>query len=124
LNQVKLSGFLVSDVTPHTLPNGGQMASALLKFAKTSSPVFVVAVAERVRQIIDFRKGDAIAITGKLALDPMTNRFVILLDVCGVWKMAADRPEFKYDNAKDDQSAAQSFYALKLHAQMARVPGR
>jgi hypothetical protein len=124
VNQCKLSGYIVSDVALHTLDNGGQLAAASLKFAKTSSPVFVVAVGERVRQLSGFRSGDAVAVTGKLTVDPTTNQFVIIVEVAGEWRMGTDRPGFKYDHAKDDQSAAEFFYATKRHASNARVRGR
>ncbi|HXE32794.1 MAG TPA: hypothetical protein VN087_02690 [Verrucomicrobiae bacterium] len=124
MNQCKLSGYLVSDVSLRNLDDGGQMAAASLRFAKTSNPVFVVAVGERVSQLSGFRSGNAVVVTGKLAVDPTTNQFVIIVDVAGPWKMGEDRAGFKYEAAKNDQSTAQSFYALKLHAQMARVPGR
>jgi hypothetical protein len=122
VNQVKLSGYLANDVALHTLDDGSEIAVTSLRFAKTSSPVFLVAVAERVRQIDVFGRGDAVAVTGRLTVDPTTNQFVILIDVAGPWKMAPDSG-FKYDGAKADQSVAARFYAMRSHAQNAQVKG-
>jgi hypothetical protein len=113
VNQCKLSGYLVNDPALHSLDDGLQMAVASLRFAKTSSPVFLVAVGERVRQIDNFRRGDPVAITGKLTVDPTTNQFIILIDVAGPWKMAPDHSGFKYDGAKAGQSVAARFYAMR-----------
>jgi hypothetical protein len=135
VNQVKLSGFLTSDVTLRTVGSRGQMAVASLQFARGSDPVFLIACDSRVRQIVDFRKGDPIAITGRIALYPGTQRFVILLDIAGPWKPATDRAGFDYDPTRADrtlreiqtpgqQDEAEFFNATKIHAKMARVPGR
>jgi hypothetical protein len=135
MNQVKLSGFLVSDVTLRTVGSRGQMAVASLQFARGSDPVFLVAVDARVRQIVDFRKGDPIAITGRLSIYPGTQQFVILLDIAGKWTPVTDRAGFDYDPARSDRTLreihtpgqsdeVEFFHAMKMHSKMARVPGR
>lgn len=104
MNQVKLSGFLLSDPVLRSVGSRGQMAVASLQFSRSSEAVSIVAVAARVRQIVDFRKGDAIAITGRLSIYPGTQRFVILLDVAGKWTLAPSRRGFEYDADKANRA--------------------
>lgn len=104
MNQVKLSGILASDVALRTIGSHRQIATASLSFSRSSDPVFLIAVDARVRQLTEFRRGDPVAITGRLVVYPRTQKFVILLDVAGRWKMATNRPAFDYDTNLADKT--------------------
>jgi len=104
VNQVKLSGYLASDVNLHTLGHGVRTAITSLEFSRNSGPILLCAAESRVRQLAEFRKGDAIAITGRLIVNPKTRRPAVLIDVAGPWKMAVNRRVFQYEEDRADKS--------------------
>ncbi len=104
MNQVKLSGYLVSDVGLHTLGHGVRTAITSLEFSKNSTPILLVAVDARIRQLAEFRKGSAVAITGRLVINPKTRQPAVLIDVAGPWKMAVNRRIFQYDDDRADKA--------------------
>lgn len=112
MNQVKLSGFLASDVGLHTLGHGVRTAIASLEFSRNSNPILLVAVDARIRQLAEFRKGDAVAITGRLIVQPQTKRPLVLIDVAGRWKLAVNRPAFEYDQDKADKATREVIEVL------------
>jgi len=114
VNQVKLSGLLASEVTVRPVGRDSQMAVASLQFSKTSKDVFLLAIGERVRQLSEFRRGDAVAITGRLTVDQTTNQFVILIDVAGPWAIAKDRAGFEFDPTRTDRTMHDFFKAARV----------
>jgi len=104
MNQVKLSGFLASDVVLHELGHGMRSAITSLDFSRNCEAIAVVAVEARIRQICAFRKGDAVAITGRLAINPRTHRAALVVDVAGHWKVATNKTAFEYDPDRADKT--------------------
>ncbi len=87
-----------------TVCAGVRAAIATLEFSRNSDAILLVAVDSRVRQLVCFRKGDPIAITGRLIVNSKTKRPAVLIDVAGEWKMAVNRPGFQYDEDRADKS--------------------
>jgi len=113
VNQVKLSGFLASDPVLHDLGHGMRSAITSLDFSRNCEAIVVVAVEARIRQICAFRKGDAVVVSGRLAINPKTHRAALVVDVAGVWKIA-NRPgsPFQFDPDKADRSTKEILEVL------------
>lgn len=114
MNQVRLSGTLVTHPELGTSERGCPVAKARLKFHPSDDSIPFFCVAELAQELAGYSAGDQVVISGRLVARGIGNRVAI----------AADRIEPVTLHTPDAKRDIEFFETMRAHSRNARFPGR
>jgi len=108
MNEVKITGTLVSDADIRAREDGVHTATAHLSFNDKNGSVLLFCIDERVRHLERFKSGDYIRVFGRLVIHPQNFKASILVDRTESMDRGKDLPQ---DREAEEWNTARRFQA-------------
>ena len=80
MNEVRLSGTIVSEIDARSDADGTEHASTFLQFHKGNGAVLLFCFEERAHLLARFKSGDLVTIRGRLTIHKINGKPAILID--------------------------------------------
>jgi hypothetical protein len=114
MNEVRLTGTIVSDIDARSRPDGTESCSALLQFHKSNGPVLLFCLEERAHKLARFKSGDLVSVRGRLTINSLNAKAAILVD-------EVQHLDARKESAEDRE--ASEWNATRRHQLNAQVKG-